>query len=135
MASSIVSRDRIRYTDYLGSGQQGKNCYLNQPMLYKPWVGGNISVSILWIRCEMRWTSRAFFKFSGKYLLINCSMLESKTRFGVLEIITFRHIGHVVGFLFLLRIQTWIPTLWTVNEVLGSIDILGIDMDIHPCFG
>ena len=36
MASSIVSRDRIKYTDYLGSSQQGKNCFLNQPVLYKP---------------------------------------------------------------------------------------------------
>ena len=88
----------------------------------------------LWIRCEMRWTSRSFFKFSGKYLLINCSMLESKTRFGVLEVITFRHIGHVVGFIFLFTIQAWIPTLWTVNEVLDRIDILGIDIDIHPFF-
>ena len=36
MASSILSRDRIKYTDYLGSSQQGKNCFLNQPVLYKP---------------------------------------------------------------------------------------------------
>ena len=36
MASSIASRDRIKYTDYLGSSQQGKNCFLNQPVLYKP---------------------------------------------------------------------------------------------------
>ena len=27
----------IKYTDYLGSSQQGKNCFLNQPVLYKPW--------------------------------------------------------------------------------------------------
>ena len=37
MASSIVSRDRIKYTDYLGSSQQGKNYFLNQPVLYKHW--------------------------------------------------------------------------------------------------
>ena len=36
MASSILSRDRIKYTDYLGSSQQGENCFLNQPVLYKP---------------------------------------------------------------------------------------------------
>ena len=36
MASSIVSRDGIKYTDYLGSSQQGENCFLNQPVLYKP---------------------------------------------------------------------------------------------------
>ena len=37
MASSILSRDRIKYTDYLGPSQQGENCFLNQPVLYKPW--------------------------------------------------------------------------------------------------
>ena len=37
MTSAIESRDRIKYTDYLGSSQQGKNCFLNQPVLYKPW--------------------------------------------------------------------------------------------------
>ena len=36
MASSIVSHDKIKYTDYLGSSQQGENCLLNQPVLYKP---------------------------------------------------------------------------------------------------
>mgnify|MGYP005726309933 CR=1 FL=1 len=38
MGSSILSRDRIKYTDYLGSSQQGENCFLNQPVLYKPWL-------------------------------------------------------------------------------------------------
>ena len=37
MASSIVSCDRIKYTNYIGSSQQGENCFLNQPVLYKPW--------------------------------------------------------------------------------------------------
>ena len=36
MASLVVSRNMIKYTDYLGSSQQGKNCFLNQPVLYKP---------------------------------------------------------------------------------------------------
>ena len=36
MASSIVSRDRIKYKDFLGSSQQGGKCFLDQPVLYKP---------------------------------------------------------------------------------------------------
>ena len=36
MASSIMSCDRFKYTNYQGSSQQVENCFLNQPVLYKP---------------------------------------------------------------------------------------------------
>ena len=38
MANSILSSDRLEYMDCLGPSQQGENCFLNQPVLYKPWV-------------------------------------------------------------------------------------------------
>ena len=38
MASSIISCDCFKYTNYQGSSQQGENCFLNQPVLYKPWM-------------------------------------------------------------------------------------------------
>ena len=47
MASSILSRDRIKYTDYLGPSQQGENCFLNQPVLYKPWSKGSAKKKLL----------------------------------------------------------------------------------------
>ena len=34
----LLSRDRLENTNYIGPSQQGKNCFLNQPVLYKPWV-------------------------------------------------------------------------------------------------
>ena len=48
MASSIMSCDGFKYTNYQGSSQQGKNCFLNQPVFYKP--------------CEIpRWARRLIF--------------------------------------------------------------------------
>ena len=35
--SSTISRDRLEHTNYLGPSQQGENCFLNQPVFYKPW--------------------------------------------------------------------------------------------------
>ena len=36
MTSSTMSRDKFNYTEYLGPSYQGKNCLMNQPVLYKP---------------------------------------------------------------------------------------------------
>ena len=48
-----LSRDKFEHTDYLGPSQpsqQGENCFLNQPVLYKPCEQGNAIV-----RCFGNW--------------------------------------------------------------------------------
>ena len=42
--SSTISHDRLEHTDYLGPSQQGENCFLNQPVFYKPWDFGYLSI-------------------------------------------------------------------------------------------
>ena len=49
MASSIMSCDMIKDTNYQGSSQQGGICFLNQPVLYKPWTYCSIPYTGPWI--------------------------------------------------------------------------------------
>ena len=77
MASSIVSHDRNKYTDYLGSSQQGENCFLNQPVLYKPWLKSSSLLPTTKEEFEMQVSDKDISVFVDDCASEKCSQPEA----------------------------------------------------------
>ena len=74
MASSIMSRDRFKYTDYQSPSKQGENCFLNQPVLYKPWFQDKFSADL-----NRNLAAQMLFRYSNRWYGFRMDLLGTLT--------------------------------------------------------